>query len=367
MPLKDPPEDPAAVARRMAIEQRVCEEARYPVTELTARPWTQGQPRNQRTNMQVAMFLREVREAADGLCIRTCATIADDDKRSATHKVYMLIIDVTHPKTILAADPPVPDDAAHAADFPPAGVKRDAIQRLDRKMLAITDPGFHQHLSRIADDDTKLQGRRSAWVLHEISCTLEAGTFVMTFSVTLEYLQLRQSNSQSMRDYLAASSAAQYRVTQCFVDNNTKRVDYGKLWKFLGTCQLFRNSCSAFQKVALMQIMTMQDGKFTSQRLVEIADRQDALNAGQHAQHQHHVAALTDQLGHSNDDIAAALSALDEPTHSDHADLDTAQAAERVPRQGSTGRRYVPGLRPGALDRLSPGPVHAALRQRLQR
>ena len=86
-----------------------------------------------------------------------------------------------------------------------------------------------------------------------------------------------------MRDYLAASSAAQYRVAQCFVDKNTNAVNYERLWKFLGTCQLFCNSCTSFQKVSLMQIMTLQDKEFTSERLVEIADRQDALSTGRNA------------------------------------------------------------------------------------
>ena len=100
-----------------------------------------------------------------------------------------------------------------------------------------------------------------------------------------------------------------------FVDAATQRINYEKLWRFLSTIQLFRNSCAAFQKVALMQIMTMQDGKFTSKNLVEIADHQDALNAGQNAQHNHHIATLADQLGHSNDDITTALSfCCDKPT-----------------------------------------------------
>ena len=47
----------------------------------------------------------------------------------------------------------------------------------------------------------------------------------MTFSVTIEYLQLCQSQSQSMRNYLAASSAAQYRVSQCFANKSTGLVD----------------------------------------------------------------------------------------------------------------------------------------------
>ena len=119
--------------------------------------------------MEVAMFLREAHEAADALCIRACATIASDNERSAQHKVHMLMVDVTHPRTILANKPPLPDIAANATDFPGPGIKRDTIERLDRKMCAmilkaITDPEFHQHLSRIADDGTKLKGRRAAWV-----------------------------------------------------------------------------------------------------------------------------------------------------------------------------------------------------------
>ena len=46
-------------------------------------------------------------------------------------------------------------------------------------------------------------------MIHDISNKLEAGEFVLTFSVTIEWLQLRQTASQSMRQYLAASAAAQ--------------------------------------------------------------------------------------------------------------------------------------------------------------
>ena len=42
-----------------------------------------------------------------------------------------------------------------------------------------------------------------------------------------------------MRNYLAASAAAQYRVSQCFVNKTTNNIDYKKLWEFLCTCQLY--------------------------------------------------------------------------------------------------------------------------------
>ena len=93
----------------------------------------------------------------------------------------------------------------------------------------------------IADDTTKLKGHRAAWIIHEVSCKLEAGTFVMTFSVTIEHLQLCQSNSQSMWDYLAASRAVQYCVVKCFTDRSTGVINFEKLFQFLGMCQLFRS------------------------------------------------------------------------------------------------------------------------------
>ena len=76
-----------------------------------------------------------------------------------------------------------------------------------------------------------------------------------------------------------------------------------------------------------MQIMTMKDSEFTSEHLVQIADRQDALHAGQHAQHQHNVAALADHIGHSQDDISTALSALDDQAHPDNPTLESANLA----------------------------------------
>ena len=256
MPLKEPP--PPRSAEDLANELRMKEDARHPVHDFTQRPWTQSQPRDQKLTMEVNMFLRESHEAADRLCIRTCAYTMPDDARAALHAQYMLMIHVTHPHRILAnGPPPLPDTTDNAGgDFPPAGATRLTIEHLNAKMCslilkAITDPEFNQHLACIASDATKLKGRRASWLIHEISSKLEAGTFVMTFSVTLEWLQLRQSASQSMRNYLAASAAAQYCMTQCFIDKSSGNVDYKKLWDFLCTCQLYRNSCAAFQKVAL--------------------------------------------------------------------------------------------------------------------
>ena len=88
-----------------------------------------------------------------------------------------------------------------------------------------------------------------------------------------------------MRNYLTASTAAQYCVSQCFVNKTTNDVDYKRLWDFVCTCELYQNSSAAFQKVALMQILTMNDTEFTSEHLVEIADRQGALHARQNVQH----------------------------------------------------------------------------------
>lgn len=80
--------------------------------------------------------------------------------------------------------------------------------------------------------------------------------------------------------------------------------------------------------VALMQIMTMKDVDFTSERLIEIADCQDALHAGQHAQHQHNVAAIADHTGHSQDDISTTLSALDDQADPDDLTLESAHLTQ---------------------------------------
>ena len=130
-----------------------------------------------------------------------------------------------------------------------------------------------------------------------------------------------------MRQYLAASAAAQYRVAQCFADKSTHVVDYKRLWDFVCTCQLYKNASAAFQKIALTQILTMKDTEFTSEHLGQIADRQDTLHQGQNAQHQHNVAALADTTGHTHDDISTALSALDDP-HPDGPTLETANLAQ---------------------------------------
>ena len=174
-------EDPADVAKKAATKQRIKEDSRHPVPDLTPRPWKQSQPRDQKTTMEVNMLLREVQEAADGLCIRACAFTEPDDARAALHTQYMQMIDVTHPSRVLNSGPPqLPDTADNAHhDFPEAGHKRATAKRLDTKMCsmilkAITDPEFNQHLPRIANDATKPKGRRASWLIHEISCKLEA-------------------------------------------------------------------------------------------------------------------------------------------------------------------------------------------------
>lgn len=131
-----------------------------------------------------------------------------------------------------------------------------------------------------------------------------------------------------MRNYLTASAAAQYHVSQCFVNKTTNNIDYKKLWEFLCTCQLYWNSCASFQKVTLMQILTMKDTEFTSKHLIKITDCQDTLHAGQNAQHQHNVAVLTDTTGHSHNDISTTLSALDDHAHPDELALETANLAQ---------------------------------------
>ena len=92
-------------------------------------------------------------------------------------------------------------------------------------------------------------------------------------------------------------------------------------------CQLYCNSSAAFQKITLMQILTMKDADFMSEHLVEIADRQDTLHQGQNAQHQRNVAALTDTTGHTHDDISTTLSALND-LHPDEPALETANLAQ---------------------------------------
>ena len=91
------PLSPEELARREADNQRMKEDARHPIPDLTQRPWIQSQPRNPKTTMEVNMFLCETNEAADGLCIRACAYTPDDNARAAQHAQYMLMIDVTHP------------------------------------------------------------------------------------------------------------------------------------------------------------------------------------------------------------------------------------------------------------------------------
>ena len=110
----------------------------------------------------------------------------------------MLMINVTHPNQVLTSSPPqLPDIAANAGhNFPAAGAACSTAECLDTKMCsmilkAITNPEFNQHLARIANDTTKLKGHRASWLIHKISSKLEAGTFIMTFSVTIKWLQLQ--------------------------------------------------------------------------------------------------------------------------------------------------------------------------------
>ena len=72
-----------------------------------------------------------------------------------------------------------------------------------------------------------------------------------------------------------------------------------------------------------MQILTMKDTEFTSEHLIEITDRQDALHTGQNMQHQHNVAALADHTGHSQDDILTVLSTLNDQAHPDELTMET--------------------------------------------
>jgi len=159
-----PKEAPPPSPETLANELRMKEDARHTVNDLTQRAWTQSHPRDQKLTMEVNMFLREVNEASDGLCIRACAYTADDNARAELHRKYMLMTDVTHPHRVLTSGPPpLPDTADNAGgDFPPAGAERLTIERLDAKMCSlilkgITDPEFNQHLARIASDATKLK------------------------------------------------------------------------------------------------------------------------------------------------------------------------------------------------------------------
>ena len=74
-----PPPTPEELAQREADSQRMREDAKHPVDDLTGRPWTQSQPRNPKTTMEINMFLREIAAATDGLCIRATVYIADND------------------------------------------------------------------------------------------------------------------------------------------------------------------------------------------------------------------------------------------------------------------------------------------------
>ena len=67
------------------------------MSDLMQQPWTQSQPRNQQTTMEVNMFLCEANGAADGMCICTFAYTTPDNAQAAQHAQYMLMIDVTHP------------------------------------------------------------------------------------------------------------------------------------------------------------------------------------------------------------------------------------------------------------------------------
>ena len=158
----------------------------------------------------------------------------------------MLMTDVTHPHRVLTSGPPqLPDDTTNTGpNFPAAGAACLTIECLNTKMCsmilkAITNPEFNQHLAHIANNTTKLKGHQVSWLIHEISNKLEVGMFMMTFSMMIEWLQLCQSASQSMRNYLTTSAAAQYHMSQCFVDKSTSNRDYKKLWEFLCMCQLY--------------------------------------------------------------------------------------------------------------------------------
>ena len=148
--------DAAAAAQKEADSQRMREDAKHTVDDLTSRPWTQSQPRNPKTTMEINMFLREIAAANDGLCIRATAYIADDNARALQHAQYMLITDVTHPHRVLNSGPPQLDDiAVHAVSFPAAGALRTNIERIDAKMCNMILKAI---LAHIASNLTKLKG-----------------------------------------------------------------------------------------------------------------------------------------------------------------------------------------------------------------
>ena len=73
------PPTPEEIAKKEADAQHMKEDSRHPVPDLMQWPWTQSQPHNQKTTMEVNMFLHETNEAADRLCIRACTYTTPDD------------------------------------------------------------------------------------------------------------------------------------------------------------------------------------------------------------------------------------------------------------------------------------------------